>query len=191
LSISDEKLQNHEHNNPERMIFVLIGYMGSGKTAVGKELASTLDFSFTDLDSYIEIQESKSIPELFATKGEIYFRRKESEAVAKVLNENNKLVLATGGGTPCYGNTMDLFLKSEQVRTIYLKASVDELTTRLFEERSKRPLIAHLDNPEGLTDFIRKHLFERAPVYERSETIISVEGKSIAEIIREIVLQLF
>ncbi|MCW5519115.1 shikimate kinase [Aureitalea sp. L0-47] len=173
------------------MILVLIGYMGSGKTAVGKELASTLDFSFTDLDNYIEIQESKSIQELFATKGEIYFRRKESEAVAKVLNEKNKLVLATGGGTPCYGNTMNLFLESEQVRTIYLKASVDELTTRLFEERSKRPLIAHLDDRENLTDFIRKHLFERAPVYERSETIISVEGKSISEIVREIVLQLF
>lgn len=173
------------------MNLVLIGYMGSGKTAVGKALASALDYSFIDLDDYIEKQEANSIPEIFASKGEIYFRKKESEAITKVLQENHKLILATGGGTPCYGNTMDQLLESDKVRTIYLKASVETLTERLFEERSKRPLIAHIDNKQDLTDFIRKHLFERAPVYERSGIIVSVDDISVAEIVRQIVIELF
>jgi shikimate kinase len=173
------------------MNLVLIGYMGSGKSAVGKALAATLDYSFTDLDDYIQKQESMSISEIFASKGEIYFRRKESESIANILKENDKRVLATGGGTPCYGNTMNMLLDAEKVRTIYLKSSVDNLTERLFEERSKRPLIAHIEDEDTLTDFIRKHLFERAPVYERSETIISVDGKTIPGIVQEIIMQLF
>lgn len=173
------------------MNLVLIGYMGSGKTAVGKALAATLDYPFIDLDEFIEQSESTTIRELFSNKGEIYFRRKESESMSSLLNIYDMSVIATGGGTPCYGNTMGLLLNSEKTTTIYLKTSVDELTKRLFSERSTRPLIAHLTNEADLTDFIRKHLFERAPVYERSEHVISVEKKSVSEIVEQIVLNLF
>ena len=185
------RLQNLEINPPFVMNLVLIGYMGSGKTVLGKALAITLEYPFIDLDNYIEQSESSTISDLFDSRGEIYFRKKESEAVSKVLKDTTKMVLATGGGTPCYGNTMNMLLESEHVRTIYLKSSVDGLADRLFNEREKRPLISHLKDKEALTDFIRKHLFERAPVYERSELIVSVEGKSISEIVREVVVQLF
>ena len=173
------------------MNLVLIGYMGSGKTAVGNALASTLKFPFVDLDNLIEEAEGKSISEIFATRGEIYFRKKETEMIGQVLNDNQQMILSTGGGTPCYGNTMDTLLGNENVITIYLKSSVENLAGRLFTERKTRPLIAHLDSREDLVDFIRKHLFERAPVYERSSVIVTVEDKGIGEIVEEIVLQLF
>jgi shikimate kinase len=173
------------------MNLVLIGYMGSGKTAVGKALAKTLSYPFFDLDQVIEEQEGTAISELFTTKGEIYFRKKEAEILKEIVGVHQKMVLATGGGTPCYGNTMDFLLGQQNVKTIYLKSSLEILTQRLYPERSVRPLISHLQTEEDLKDFVRKHLFERTFIYERSSEVIAADQLSVEEVVKEIVARLF
>jgi shikimate kinase len=128
---------------------------------------------------------------LFSNKGEIYFRRKETEALLDQLQTKSSLVLSTGGGTPCYGSNMDLMLGNEEVITIYLKASISNLTERLFKEKGKRPLIDHIKTKDELQEFIGKHLFERAPVYERSQIKINTTDLKVSEISEQIISQLF
>ena len=89
------------------MKIVLLGYMASGKSSIGKKLAKILNVPFVDLDDLISEKEKLSIPEIFKTKGEIYFRKKEIENLENFF-QKDKFVLAVGGGTPCYGNNMDL-----------------------------------------------------------------------------------
>ena len=173
------------------MKIVLIGYMGSGKTAVGQQLANALSYPFLDLDHVIELNEGKKISEIFSEKGEIYFRKKEIKTLKKTISESDKIILSTGGGTPCYGNVMKYLTHDDEVITIYLKASIEVLTSRLFNDTTHRPLIAHLENEEALNDFIRKHLFERTFYYNQSSLQITVDKKSISEIVEEIVMQLF
>jgi len=168
------------------MIVVLVGYMASGKSRLGKVLAKRLNYSFIDLDDFIEYQEKSTINELFKTKGEIYFRKQESLYLDDILNSQEDIVLALGGGTPCYGNNMDRILNSPSVRSIYLKASINTLINRLEGEKDKRPIISHIKEKDELTEFIAKHLFERSPYYDLSPYKISTDGKSIEEIIQEL-----
>ena len=173
------------------MNIILIGYMGSGKTTVGKALSSKLNYSFKDLDAEIEKIEEKKITTIFSEKGEIYFRKKENKVLQNILSKENKLVLSTGGGTPCYGTIMDDLLKTERVIPVYLNASLDLLTERLFSEKEKRPLISHLESKELLKDFVRKHLFERSFVYNKAAINVSVDDKEVSEIVEELILKLF
>ena len=166
------------------MIIVLIGYMGSGKSTVGKALADSMGFPFLDLDTYIEERMQKSIPELFEEKGHIYFRKKEHELLKEVLENHNELVLALGGGAPCYAGNMELVL-SHTSRVFYLMMSVSQLAARLQYESSKRPLISHL-KPEELPDFIGKHLFERVNFYNMAPHHIAVQEKGIEQLVEEI-----
>ncbi len=172
------------------MKLVLIGYMGSGKSTIGKLLANALDYDFEDLDNVIASNEGSTIAEIFKIKGEIYFRKKEAIAINEVLSENDKLVLATGGGTPCYGSIIDDLNIDPEVITIYLKLGVDHLTKRLFQEKDMRPLIAHLETEELLNDFIRKHLFERSYYYSKAKLILNCEDLSPKEIVEQLVLKL-
>ena len=173
------------------MHLVLIGYMGSGKSKIGKLLATALDCAYIDLDSEIEAREHKSIPNIFSEKGEIYFRKKEGEALKDILKTESTIVLSTGGGTPCYGGLMDFMKGSEEVLTVYLKTSLDELTRRLYPERHTRPLIAHLETQDDLKDFIRKHLFERSWFYNQSHIIVDTSESTPEQIVENIVVQLF
>ncbi|MDT0555726.1 shikimate kinase [Patiriisocius hiemis] len=173
------------------MKIVLIGYMGSGKSSIGIELSSILGYKFVDIDSYIEKKEKQSISSIFKTKGEIYFRKVEKVYLDEVLNDNSSLIIATGGGTPCYGTIMNELKKSKDVITIYLQTGLEELTKRLYIEKEKRPLISHLDNKKELQDFIRKHLFERSYYYNQSDKKVVTDGFSVREISKKIVLQLF
>lgn len=173
------------------MKIVLIGYMGSGKTAIGQQLADTLNYPFLDLDQLIETDEKKKISEIFSEKGEIYFRKKEIEELKQVISTPNNSILSTGGGTPCYGNVMDFLTNEDEVITIYLKASIEVLTNRLFKEKAQRPLITHLQEKEHLNDFIRKHLFERAFYYNQSSKVVTVDEKTIPELVEEIIINLF
>lgn len=169
---------------------VLLGYMGSGKSTVGKALSSVLSIPFVDLDQRIEEVEAMPVSDLFASKGEIYFRRKESETLLSLIHSDQPMVIATGGGTPCYGNTMTDLLQHQQVTTVYLKVDLPVLVTRLAGEKSSRPLISHLETQETLHDFIRKHLFERSYYYSQSEHIITANEK-VGEIVEAIVGKLF
>ncbi|EDM43905.1 Shikimate kinase [unidentified eubacterium SCB49] len=173
------------------MKIVLVGYMGSGKSIVGRQLSQVLDANFLDLDTEIEKEEGMSISSLFEKRGEIYFRKKEFSTLLQCLDSNEKSIIATGGGTPCYGNVMETLSERPDVITVYLKASLDTLTERLAEEKAKRPMIAHLETKELLNDFIRKHLFERNFFYFKAQKTIIVDDKTVSEIVDEIVATLF
>lgn len=169
------------------MIVALMGYMGSGKSTIGKNLATVLNYNFLDLDEYISEQENCLIPELFKNKGEIYFRKKETQYLNEVLSTKDNLVLALGGGTPCYGNNINILLDNSNVNLFYLKLSIPNLVLRLFKEKDSRPLISHLTTKEELTEFIGKHLFERTQYYNQASNIITSDNKSKKDILEETV----
>ena len=173
------------------MIIVLIGYMASGKSTIGRILANKLDYDFIDLDNYIEKKEGQSIVDIFKTKGEIYFRKKESLHLSKIIAAENNIVLSLGGGTPCYGNNMNILLDNTNVTSIYLKASIGALIERLENEKSKRPLISHLKTQEALGEFIGKHLFERIQFYSQANFTVVTNNKTQDEIIEKTILKLF
>lgn len=167
------------------MKIVLVGYMGSGKSTIGKEISKIVGISFYDLDEVIEKKEQKSIKNIFETKGEIYFRKIEHEILNDFLESNDSFILALGGGTPCYANN-HVFLQNKDISSFYLKMSVEALVSRLKNEKEKRPIIANLSNDE-LDEFVRKHLFDRNYYYLQSKHIISTENKSVKEISDEII----
>jgi len=169
------------------MKIVLIGYMGSGKSAVGKQLASELKISFKDLDQEIEISEGKTIPQIFSKKGEIYFRKIERNILKTILDSENNIVLATGGGTPCYSDVMNLLISDEKVITIYLMTSLNTLTNRIFHEKLDRPLISHIKTKEELKEFIAKHLFERSQFYNQALYKVKTDELTIKEVVYEII----
>lgn len=167
---------------------VLIGYMGSGKTTVGKIIAKKAEIPFYDLDAIIEKNTQKTISELFSELGEIRFRKLEHATFRDFINNQHTFILALGGGTPCYANN-HLFLQQEEVVSFYLKASIQELTKRLVSEKTHRPLIAKLDDAE-FKEFIAKHLFDRSYFYHFAKNVISVDGKSPSELADEIIEKL-
>jgi len=173
------------------MKIVLIGYMGSGKTSVGKQLSTALNYKFIDLDAQIELSEGMSVSKIFSERGEIYFRRKENEIIKNLILSEENMVLATGGGTPCYGDITNFLASKGNVITIYLKTTLDILTNRLMLEKNKRPLISHLNNEVSLKDFVRKHLFERSYYYNQAQLGLDTDRISVEEIVETIVAKLF
>jgi shikimate kinase len=170
------------------MIVFLIGYMGCGKSTVGEILANKIQYEFMDFDKYLEDSIGMSITETFKQKGEIFFRKQEYLHLDKLL-ELDDYVISLGGGTPCYGDNITRLTNSNNAKVIYLKASVDTLTNRLYPERSKRPLISHLDSQEALNDYIRKHLFERNYYYNQAQATINIDNltpQQVADNIQEI-----
>ena len=163
---------------------VFIGYMGSGKSIVAKKIAAKLGFSCLDLDEMIEKKSGMAIDKIFSAKGEIYFRKLEHELFLEALNNEENSIISTGGGTPCYFNNHEL-LNGENVTSIYLRASIDTLVTRLNTEKQKRPLVANLGDDE-VKDFIAKHLFDRSFYYNQATIKVDVDDKSIATIVTEI-----
>ncbi len=163
---------------------ILLGYMGCGKSTIAKLLANSTSFSYLDLDEIIEKNENASVKNIFSEKGEIYFRKLEHQILEKLINNQESFILSLGGGTPCYSNNHE-FLKSSNVISIYLKASVETLYDRLLYSNSERPLIAN-KNPEEMKEFIAKNLFDRSYYYNQAQFKISVDGKSSEEIISEI-----
>lgn len=170
------------------MKIFLCGYMGSGKSLVSRHLAAKLNYSHIDLDDQIALMEERSIPEIFNQRGELYFRKLETQVLKDTLEDSSSIIVALGGGTLSYGNNLQLIKDTPKIHLVYLKASVEFLTERLFNEKETRPVISHLTEKEDMEDFIRKHLFERAYDYLQSDTIINVEGKS-PEIIAENIIE--
>jgi shikimate kinase len=142
----------------------LIGMMGSGKSFWAKKISKWIKSAGYDLDSLIEMNEEKTITEIFSEDGEDYFRKTETK-ILKWFKEKKKYVLATGGGTPCNQENID-FMKKEGI-IIWLDEPVEVLVGRLSAEKEHRPLIAHLSN-EALGSFIQTKLLERQPFYAQA-----------------------
>lgn len=151
----------------------LTGYMGSGKSTAGKRLAARLNYDFIDLDQFIEQEYKLSIPEIFSTRGESEFRSYEHNCL-KALLSKDKVVIACGGGTPCYYNNMEL-MNSNGI-TIYLKMSTDALISRLAASKDKRPIIAN-KTPADLKTFIGRQLEKREDFYHQAQ--FTVKGKDL------------
>lgn len=164
---------------------ILLGYMASGKSAVGKALASKMFLPFVDLDEYIEEKEQKSIPSIFKDEGEIYFRLKEHQYLKELLEKDEAFVLSLGGGTPCYAGNMEIITKDRNAISVYLKTAIQTVVSRLEDNKSKRPLVANLSNEE-LFEFVAKHLFERSFFYEKTNLKIITDSKSIEDIVTEL-----
>jgi shikimate kinase len=148
-------------------ILYIIGFMGSGKTTAGKKLASLLGWSFIDLDNKIEEHAGIKIAEIFSKFGEEYFRELEAEILRSIKPDSN-IVLATGGGAPCYNENMEFMLTTGL--TIYLKMTPLQLASRLKASNDERPLIKNLEGKD-LILFIEKKLSEREKWYEKSHLI--------------------
>ena len=167
------------------MKVVLVGYMGSGKTTTGKLLAESLAIPFIDLDHYISEMHEMSVTDLFKTKGAVFFRKAEREALIYLGNSEDSFVLSTGGGTPCFGDNMEKMKAFSNSIVVYLKLSIPELVNRLEDEMDQRLLIAGLDKAQ-LPEFLGKHLFERAPFYEQAHLVVPALGQAPNEISQKI-----
>ncbi len=169
------------------MNLVLVGYMGSGKSTIGLKLSKILEYNFIDLDHYIVDNEQLTVQEIFKTKGEIYFRKLEQKYLKQIISKHEKTIIALGGGTPCFYDTMDFLNLIYEIKTIYLKTNLDILTNRLFKDTS-RPLISHLKTKVDLKEFIAKHLFERSFFYNKAKIV--VEANEIDKTIDSILFTL-
>lgn len=145
----------------------LMGFMGAGKTTLGKALAKDLGVSFIDLDQYIERRYMKSVSQIFATRGEQGFREIESRMLREV-GDFDDVIVSCGGSTPLIGDNMEFMLQHGQ--TVYLKCDNDTLLRRLKVARSQRPLIASKTDDE-LDAFIESETARREPGYLKAQFI--------------------
>lgn len=162
---------------------VLVGFMGSGKTTLGKKLANKLGYAFFDLDELIEEQEKLSISEIFSKQGENYFRTVEQKILNDKLVTNQPLVLSVGGGTPCFFDNMEFINK--QATSIYLKYNAGMLYSRLSSAKAKRPLLTEKSDEE-LKDFIKKTLSEREGFYNQSKIVVESNNITVDTIFHQL-----
>ena len=149
---------------------VLVGYMGSGKTTVGKALSKETGMMFYDLDWYIENRMHTTVSKLFTERGEEAFRKIEYNMLHEVA-EFEDVIISCGGGTPCFFDNMDYL--NQQGDVVYLKASPDTLYKHLLMAKVERPLLKG-KSPEELIAYITEHLKERAPFYEKARYTLDV-----------------
>ena len=158
--------------------------MGCGKSTIAQNLSKSTNIPFLDLDNCIEERAKKSINSIFEEHGEIYFRKLEHQIFLELLQSSENCIIGLGGGTPCYANNHEL-LKREDVTSIYLKASIETLYNRLVHNKSKRPLIATM-NEEEMKEFIAKHLFDRSFYYNQAQNKVSVDNKTVDQTVQDI-----
>ena len=149
---------------------ILIGYMGAGKTTVGKELAKRLGVTFYDLDWYIETRMHKRVPDIFAESGEEGFRDIERRMLHEVAEFEN-VVISCGGGTPCFFDNMEYM--NQQGDVVYLNATPEVLFRHLKMGKGIRPLLLG-KNDDELQAFIREQLANREQFYSQARYVADV-----------------
>jgi shikimate kinase len=167
-----------------KSILYIIGFMGSGKSTTGKKLASLLGWSFIDLDTKIEEDCGKTIPEIFFQFGEDHFRKIETNVLQSLKTAKNT-VISTGGGTPCFGNNMDFMLDTGL--TIYLKLTPNQLKKRLSGSHGERPLIKEIGDSD-LLGYIEEKLAERENWYNRAAIIVdgfNIDKTTLLKLVRK------
>lgn len=158
-----------------------MGFMGSGKSSFGKKLAKYLQLNHIDLDHWIEAEENLTIEEIFAEKGENYFRAKEQELLFKTADK--KAVISLGGGTACNDHNINFI--NDNGLSLYLKKDIKVLVNRLLSSKKVRPLIQGKSAVE-LQDFISNKMTEREPYYLKADLLIddlNPQAKDVAAII--------
>ena len=159
---------------------ILVGMMSSGKTTLGKKLARQLGYRFIDLDKQIEHDQGIDIPSLFSTKGEAYFREVESRILKEII-PNSRLVVASGGGAPCFFDNMD-FIKNSGI-SIFLDVPANELAKRISNHnKDDRPILSGVIS---LEEELRKRIEDRRPYYSRADVTIT-GATEVSEILKEI-----
>lgn len=143
---------------------------------------------FIDLDAFIAEREQSTIPDIFKTHGEVYFRKKEMEYLRQALDTKGDVVLGTGGGTPCFGTNMQV-ITAATPNSIYLQMGLNALLERLMTERAERPLLAKLPEDE-IPDYIAKHLFERSYFYNQARIHLKADGKTVAQLVKRVTAEL-
>lgn len=165
-------------------IIFFVGYMGSGKSSLGKRVAKKMQLPFMDLDKEIEKKFHLSIPEIFAKFGEPTFRQAETEFLLTLkASARTPALIATGGGTPCFQDNMKMM--NEIGWTIYLNRSPKELAHRIHNSKKSRPLVDHLPEEE-LYDFIQEHLKEREVYYKLSKWIVERDEQTVENLVERL-----
>ncbi|WP_413379752.1 shikimate kinase [Alkalihalobacillus sp. 1P02AB] len=160
-----------------QQIVYLTGFMGSGKTTVGEGLGKAVGVQVIDTDQWIEQTEGETIKELFQTKGEQYFREKETEALAKI--QQTPLIVTTGGGIVLKEQNRELMKKKGIV--VFLDCKIDEIFDRVAGD-STRPLLQNKSKAD-----IKKIFDERKTYYLEAATIVfDTSGKSVMQIVQEL-----
>lgn len=149
---------------------ILIGYMGAGKTTVGKQLADNLGLMFYDLDWYITSRMHRTVAQIFEESGEEGFRKVEHNMLHEVAEFEN-VVLSCGGGTPCFFDNMDYL--NQQGETVYLKATPEVLYAHLKMGKTVRPLLLN-KTPEEVETFVKEQLAQREPYYLKAKHVLDV-----------------
>lgn len=164
------------------MRYFLTGYMGSGKSTLGKRLARRLGIPFIDLDEHFEEKYRSSITLFFERFGEDSFRKMEHETLLEVIEKHSDAVISTGGGTPCFYNNMDVMNQSGV--TIYLRLPASTLAQRLSNSpfRYRRPKLKGLDK-SSMLETVSAHLAERQKYYEQSKITIETLNLKVDEIV--------
>lgn len=155
------------------MIIFLVGYMGCGKSTLGRQMAREMGYEFLDTDELVEKAAGAEVSEIFARKGEAAFRAMERKAVESLKGKKNAVV-STGGGLPCFGDNMALL--NELGFTVFLDVPIDTLVSRISKTGSKRPLVAQKSERE-LEAFVKESLSVREPFYKQAT--MTVSGRSV------------
>ena len=159
----------------------LIGYMGCGKSSLGRKLAKAGGMEFMDMDSIIEQREEASISDIFHYQGEEYFRDAERALIEELGTAEGDMVISTGGGAPAWQNNMELM--NSLGATIYLRRTAQQIASRLSPHgRQKRPKLRGL-NDEELVAFMTTNMAEREPFYSKAKYCVDCAERSDAELI--------
>ncbi|GAB2525838.1 shikimate kinase [Rufibacter soli] len=162
-------------------VVFLVGMPGCGKSTVGRALAEEVGYTFLDLDTLIEEQEGATVPQVFERKGQAYFREAEARALRQVTGEKRGVVLATGGGAPCFHGNMTFML--ENGAAVYLQVQPQDLVARLTrQDLDARPLLRE-KSPEALEEYLAETLAQRELFYAQAAFTVEAGGKTVAEVV--------